>query len=330
MNRKISPYISRYLHAMIATKALHVELTKILICHSVICFESIQKLIKNLAVVVFKDSLETNNGNAIRKDPNEVTFFKGLHAEFEKVSSFFAKAEKELKIKFDRNKVGREIFVHSDSKMVQDKWTLYGRSVYNLHNSLLLLETYAIMNYCAFSKILKKHDKKTGYNTKMAFMKNVVNRSNFATYPHVLAMIRESEALYDQVSQKFACEENHDLREDEQLFIGMVHKINTGTKGDDALIKRSCFQERTDVVSPIKTVPTITETQIAMKSLLQDLLKTKRFRTVSEHSISSDSSIFDGENELKDDNDVAAPNRNNRKHHFTLTTCQHSKKHRRR
>ena len=109
--------------------------------------------------------------------------------------------------------------------MVQDKWTLYGRSVYNLHNSLLLLETYAIMNYCAFSKILKKYDKKTGYNTKMAFMRNVVNRSNFATYRDVLAMIRESEALYDQVSQNFACEENHDLRENEQLFIGMVHKI---------------------------------------------------------------------------------------------------------
>lgn len=31
-----------------------------------------------------------------------------------------------------------------------------------LYKDLLLLENFAIMNYCGFSKILKKHDKVTG------------------------------------------------------------------------------------------------------------------------------------------------------------------------
>lgn len=31
-----------------------------------------------------------------------------------------------------------------------------------LYKDLLLLENFAIMNYCGFSKILKKHDKLTG------------------------------------------------------------------------------------------------------------------------------------------------------------------------
>jgi len=31
-----------------------------------------------------------------------------------------------------------------------------------LYQDLLLLENYAVMNYCGFSKIVKKHDKLTG------------------------------------------------------------------------------------------------------------------------------------------------------------------------
>jgi SPX domain len=51
--------------------------------------------------------------------------------------------------------------------------------IYKLSRDLLLLETYSIMALTSFSKILKKHDKVTGYNTKHAFMTKIVIPSNF-------------------------------------------------------------------------------------------------------------------------------------------------------
>ena len=51
--------------------------------------------------------------------------------------------------------------------------------IYKLSRDLLLLETYSIMALTSFSKILKKHDKVTGYNTKYAFMTKIVIPSNF-------------------------------------------------------------------------------------------------------------------------------------------------------
>jgi len=265
-------------------------------------YKLLKKLIKDLPVKVHDNALKTSNMNAIRKNPNEIIFFKHLHAEFEKVSSFFAKAKKELRIRYDRIRVSRRIFSHPGPKMVEDKWSRIGRSAHRLHNDLLLFETFAIMNYCAFSKILKKHDKKTAYETKMAFMKNVVNRSNFATYPDILVMIQECEVLYDQVSQRAMCEENHNLREDERRFIGMVHKINMrelATKDDDALNNGSCSQADVPAVIPVVTNALVTKAPVGLDMLLQDLLNIKRVRSVSEHSIPSSSSTFSGENKLK-------------------------------
>lgn len=261
--------------------------------------------------MVPEETLEINQCNAIRKNQNEVIFFKHLHAEFNKVSSFFEKAKKELKIRFDRVKAGSEILSHSDSKTVLDKWTTIGRSIYKLHSSLSLLETYAIMNYCAFSKILKKHDKKTGYSTKMAFMRNVVNKSNFAAYPDVLSMIRECETLCDQASQNVKREGNLNLREDEELFIGMVHKINTEekeTKDKDVVNKNSRFIGHNAVVTPI------TE---------------KRVRSVSDSSMSSDGSELVGRNKLKGSiTGTVFDCSDDQAHHFARTTYRRAKKQR--
>ena len=52
-------------------------------------------------------------------------------------------------------------------------------NIYKLSRDLLLLETYCIMALTSFSKILKKHDKVTGYNTKHSFMTKIVIPSNF-------------------------------------------------------------------------------------------------------------------------------------------------------
>jgi len=162
----------------------------------------------------------------IGKSPGEVAFFKLLHTEFQKATRFFDKAQQEFVIREQRVREGMKIMKQPNSIMVSDKWTLLAKSLYRLYKDLLLLETFAIMTYCSFSKILKKHDKVTGYNTRCAFMANIVSKANFTNYPVVLEMISRCEQLYGSVSEHLVREGNEGLYEDERLFIGMIHRLN--------------------------------------------------------------------------------------------------------
>ena len=51
-----------------------------------------------------------------------------------------------------------------NEEVVQEKntWTRLLMACVKFYKDVLLIENYAIMNYCGFSKILKKHDKLTG------------------------------------------------------------------------------------------------------------------------------------------------------------------------
>jgi hypothetical protein len=164
--------------------------------------------------------------NVIDKAPGEVAFFKLVHSEFKKAIHFFENAEREFIIREERVREGMEIMKRPNSIMVNDKWSLMAKSLYRLYKDLLLLETYAIMTYCSFSKILKKHDKVTGYDTRNAFMANVVNKANFTSYPAILEMITRCELMYEEVSQRLHLEGKEALYEDERLFINMIHRLN--------------------------------------------------------------------------------------------------------
>mmetsp|Transcript_32278 Transcript_32278/g.96819 ORF Transcript_32278/g.96819 Transcript_32278/m.96819 type:complete len:302 (-) Transcript_32278:162-1067(-) len=163
---------------------------------------------------------------AIGKSPGEVAFFKLLHSELKKAIHFFERAEQEFSIREERIAEGMEIMKKPNSIIVSEKWSLLAKSLYRLYKDLLLLETFAIMTYCSFSKILKKHDKVTGYETRNAFMANVVNQANFTNYPKVLAMISTCESMYEAVSQHLMSEGKEGLCEDERLFINMIHRLN--------------------------------------------------------------------------------------------------------
>jgi hypothetical protein len=160
------------------------------------------------------------------RNPGEKAFFKLLHTELKKASHFFEKAQQEYLIREERVREGLEIMKHPNSILVNEKWSLLARSCYRLYKDLLLLETFAIMTYCSFSKILKKHDKVTGYLTRTAFMENVVNKANFTTYPRLLEMIGRCEQLYEQVSERLVQEGKDVLYEDERLFINMINRLN--------------------------------------------------------------------------------------------------------
>ena len=160
-----------------------------------------------------------NAVETIGKSPGEVAFFKLLHTEFKKATHFFERTTEEFAIREERVREGMEIMKQPNSIMVNEKWGLMAKSIYRLYKDLLLLETFAIMTYCSFSKILKKHDKVTGYDTKNAFMSNIVNSANFTHYPKVLAMISRCERLYEEVSTTLLREGQHGLYEDESTYI---------------------------------------------------------------------------------------------------------------
>lgn len=109
------------------------------------------------------------------RNPGEIAFFKQIHVEFKKASHFFDKAQQEFSIREERVREGMEIMKRSDT-LASEKWALLAKSIYRLYKDLLLLETFAIMTYCSFSKILKKHDKVTGHQTRTAFMSKIVNK----------------------------------------------------------------------------------------------------------------------------------------------------------
>lgn len=121
---------------------------------------------------------------------------------------------------------GMEIMKRPNSIMVNEKWSMLAKSIYRLYKDLLLLETFAIMTYCSFSKILKKHDKVTGHQTRSAFMANIVGNANFTNYPKVLGMISRCEQLYEDVSNRLLQEGKEGLYEDERLFINMISRLN--------------------------------------------------------------------------------------------------------
>lgn len=160
------------------------------------------------------------------RNPGEIAFFKLLHSEFKKACHFFGKAEQEFIIREERVREGMEIMKRPNSIMVNEKWSMLAKSIYRLYKDLLLLETFAIMTYCSFSKILKKHDKVTGHLTRSAFMANIVGKANFTNYPKVLDMITRCEQLYEDVSNRLLQEGKEGLYEDERLFINMISRLN--------------------------------------------------------------------------------------------------------
>ena len=102
----------------------------------------------------------------ISKSTVEVEFFRLIRKELKKVSDFFAAAEQLCRIRKDRITAGfailKELENVCDTIDNKDAWRRLLASCVRFYKDVLLLENFAIMNYCGFSKILKKHDKLTG------------------------------------------------------------------------------------------------------------------------------------------------------------------------
>jgi SPX domain protein involved in polyphosphate accumulation len=148
---------------------------------------------------------DTDDPNSsIAKSSSEVIFFRQLRRELKKASDFFASTEKIYLLRFKQISEGYTIMkdswtVGSMTQYDSRSWTRLMIACMSFYKDCLLLENFALMNYCAFSKILKKHDKLTGYRTRDAFMRNVMAKQNFAHYPVVLDLLKKAEALFTDI-----------------------------------------------------------------------------------------------------------------------------------
>lgn len=156
----------------------------------------------------------------------ERTFFKVVNAELRKAIHFFGRAVQEFGIREERLREGILIMKKPGYIMESKKWASLGKSLCKLNKDLVLLEKYSVMTYCAFSKILKKHDKCTGCVTRMKFMTRFVNNANFTNNADVSRMIKTSKSLYDEVAQNLSAEWRGRINQDERLFINMIQLLN--------------------------------------------------------------------------------------------------------
>lgn len=103
-----------------------------------------------------------NQTHIIIKSSSEIEFFRLLKKELKKTSDFFVNTETICRIRKER--IWEAFNMLNDVCIIQDKntWTRLLKACVKFYKDVLLLENFAIMNYCGFSKILKKHDKLTG------------------------------------------------------------------------------------------------------------------------------------------------------------------------
>lgn len=92
-------------------------------------------------------------------DSKEIDFFRLIHSEFRKATEFFQSTLQEMTLREKRICSGLQLLENGATVHGKDKWSVHATSSLELHRQLLFLESFAIMSFCSFSKILKKHDK---------------------------------------------------------------------------------------------------------------------------------------------------------------------------
>ena len=105
------------------------------------------------------------------KSAPEVAFFRALRFELQKSAQFFRQAELVLEVRRERVRAAAAAAGRGPAGAARGRAGSGPEACVTYYRDLLLLENYAIMNYCGFSKILKKHDKQTGFTTRTQFMR---------------------------------------------------------------------------------------------------------------------------------------------------------------
>lgn len=162
----------------------------------------------------------------ISSSQGELKFFMLLKQELKKVAIFFNSTEEMYRIRHERivqsfNSLKELDNVHDN----KEAWKRLLSSCVQLYKDIILLENFAIMNYCAFSKILKKHDKKTGFSTKEAFVNKILSKQNFTRYPTLVKILQDAEDIFEEI-KAVQCKVHSPSLEEGQLFIDAIRDLH--------------------------------------------------------------------------------------------------------
>ncbi|KAJ0394480.1 hypothetical protein P43SY_007397 [Pythium insidiosum] len=169
-------------------------------------YKLLKKIIKDCAQIKKEEKLDGSkliktkikpnakeDNDSIRTSPDEMNFFRTLRSEIKKIGDFFVREQGAY---ISRVKAIEEQYLLLQSDPRPETKTELMKACVSLYKELLLLENFAVMNFCGISKILKKHDKWTGYATRNKFMRTILMKQPFATYLPLLQMIDRLEHIF--------------------------------------------------------------------------------------------------------------------------------------
>ncbi|KDO24229.1 hypothetical protein SPRG_09865 [Saprolegnia parasitica CBS 223.65] len=168
-------------------------------------YKQLKRIIKDCAQIPKHDKLkkeklieaakQNSDNESIRESVNEMNFFRTLRADMAKIADFFVKTQQRYGDLLGHLETHFKAFEQARDANQDTKTQIMGACV-ALFKEMLLLENFALINYSGISKILKKHDKWTGYNTRTKFVEQVLNKQPFATYSQLLTMIHRVETIF--------------------------------------------------------------------------------------------------------------------------------------
>ena len=159
----------------------------------------------------WRDSIEGNS--------SVIVFFRALYAELIKVSTFYGATEEELYMRFQRAKEGVRQLEENRLEVTNDELNiLVMMGMKKITRDLLMLQNYAIVSFTGFSKILKKHDKNSGFVTRSSFMNRLILQHSFVQCAKVKQMINDLNEMFHRIQNIV----NPKLLEDERLFISAI------------------------------------------------------------------------------------------------------------
>ncbi len=180
-------------------------------------------------------------------DPALKIFFEILHKQLKSASDFVQKAEELFHIRELRVRNGVTLTKMSTNRLSSnDALSKAALTVAWLYKDLMSLETFAIMTFCCFSKILKKLDKKTGLLHGNNFMNETVKKAYFTHYPRTRNMIQATHTLYEDVKKHLPIKDNINLLTEQSLFIDAITRLKGG--------ELPTLSQRSRRISPLVTL----------------------------------------------------------------------------
>jgi len=88
------------------------------------------------------------NPKELAQSAGEVAFFRTLRAEVAKASEFYLGMEQQMGARRRRIKMGLQYLKQPTTVLEDDAWIKMRRACISLYKDLLLLENFAVMNYC--------------------------------------------------------------------------------------------------------------------------------------------------------------------------------------